>query len=196
MGLFGLFGKKQKPEAKPAVRKEEPSAIDPEVRRQALLEIVRIISQDDPGIMADAAECVDHPDAYLSTHEDSYYDWDFGPNAWAGPKRIQWIGLVMMLEAKGHVCCRDWKDERADFVYFLRELTGTKRLGLELQENWLDDEGDVGRWLDVLNNKWEPEKCCAGVLDTNSDSYVMFVCRTAERDRLVELAAQVGEIIA
>ena len=194
MGLFGLFGKKQEPD-KPEEKKGEPPAITPEVRRQALLEIAKIISLDDPALMAQAAECVGHPDAYLTTHKDQYADWDFAPGAWADPKRIQWIGLVMMLEEKSHVCCRDWKDERPDFVYFLQELTGTKRLGLELREDWLDEEGDVGQWLEFLNEKWEPEECCVGVMDTNSDSYTMFVCRTAEWRRLVELAAQAGEVI-
>ena len=186
MGLFGLFGKK--PDAKP-----EPPAIVPEVRRQALLEIAKIISLDDPALMTEAAECAGHPDAYLAAHQDQYCDWDFAPDAWTDPKRIQWIGLVMMLEEKGHVCTRDWKDERPDFVYFLRGLTGTKRLGLELQEGWLDEEDGVEEWLDILNGKWEPEGCCVGIMGTGSDSYTMFVCRTAQRDRLMELAAQAGE---
>lgn len=101
----------------------------------------------------------------------------------------------MLLEAKGYVCIRDWKDERSDFVHFVGELTGTKNLGLELCEDWLDEDGDVGQWLDLLNKKWGPEGCCAGVLGTDSDSYAIFVCRTTERDRLSALAAQADEAI-
>ena len=100
-----------------------------------------------------------------------------------------------ILEEHGYVCERDWKDEKPDFLYFLRGLRGIERLNLEVDGDWLEEDGDVQAWCDAVTEKWEPRQCRVAAIGIDSDSYVLFPCTEGERERLGALADRLGQTI-
>lgn len=188
MGLFDHF--KKKPKQTPEV----PPAGQPENSPQALLEIASIISNQDPDVLEEVRLCLKDTMQYAEMncerYAQRYIELDL-----VEPELLRWIGLVDCLEYNGYVCERDWKDEKPDFVHFLKSCRGMARLGLTLDENWLDESTDISDWIHVINQHWATQACCVSVIDIDSDSYVLFPCTTAERAQLKELAAQLEQRI-
>lgn len=159
----------------------------------ALVEIAEIISGGDAAVSENMAACVKDPEAYYDAHAVQFQERWIEPDE--NPELICWMALVDELEAKEYVCERDWKDEKEDFLYFLGKLTGIKQLGLELQPDWLDEDGDISEWCAVLDEKWAGRQCCVACMDIESDSYVVFPCGFTELERLMALAEQAGRRI-
>lgn len=152
-----------------------------------LVEIARIISDGDPEVIDEVSACAEAPAVWFSEHEERYMDrmvrFEDGPDV------VKWIGMVDILEEHNYVCERDWKDEKADFVYFLSGLEGTKRLGLEIDPDQLDENGGIEEWCGILNENWEDRQCCAAAVGIDSDSFVLFPCTLEQLERLGQLAA-------
>ena len=163
------------------------------MERSTLLEIAEIISGGDEAVLDDIAGCVKDPASYFEAHEEQFEER--GIDSAEDPELVCWLGLADALEARGHVCERDWEDEKEDFVFFLGKLSGMKRLGLELQPDWLDGDGGISQWCAVLDEKWAPRQCCAACIDIESDSYVVFPCGLADLERLKALAEKAGRRI-
>ena len=158
-----------------------------------LLEIARIISDCDETVMAEISACLADVNAYYAANQARYEER--GVEDDEEPEVLQWLGLVDTLEAHGYACERDWKDEKQDFFYFFSNLTGTKRLELDMREDWLDEDGCVSGWCKILDDKWADRCCCAAAIDIDSDSYVLFPCTLDELARLRELAELAGQRI-
>lgn len=185
MGLFDRF--KRQPEKEGRV--QEPQADWP----SALAEIASVISGGDGAVLEEVSACAADPAGYYAAHRERYEErsvYDAG-----GLESIWWLGLVDILEAHSCVCERDWKDEKEDFLYFLENLNGMKRLGLELQEEWFSEEDDISIWSRTIDEKWEPKQCCVGCIGIDSDSYVLFPCRLDTLERLTRLAEQTAYCI-
>lgn len=162
----------------------------------ALLEIAAIISNQDPAVLEELRDCLQDPLSYAEDHYDRYALRFLGEDLdLMEPEVLTWIGMVDCLEENDYVCERDWKDELPDFIHFLKTRRGTARLGLTLEEAWCSPDTDVSDWIQVINARWSKQGCCVAVIDIDSDSYVLFPCTTAERDRLKTLAAQLGQRI-
>lgn len=161
---------------------------------QAILaEIAEIISGGDAVIAENITACAGDPAAYFEAHQEQFEErW---LHSCEDPDLVCWLALVDELEAREHVCERDWKDEKEDFLYFLGNLTGMKRLDLELQPDWLDEDGDISEWCAILDEKWASQQCCAACIDIDSDSYVVFPCGLPELERLKALAKKAGRRI-
>lgn len=161
-----------------------------------LLEIAAIISDQDPAVLEELKDCVQDPLDYADDHYHNYAMRFMGQDLdLIEPEVLMWIGLVDCLEENEYVCERDWKDELPDFVHFLKTRRGMARLGLTLEEAWLDPDTDISDWIEVLNARWARQGCCVATIGIDSDSYVLFPCTTAERERLKTLAAQMGQVI-
>ena len=84
-------------------------------------------------------------------------------------------------------------DELEDFSYFVQNLHGFQKLGLELNPDWLDEDEDISAWCGVLTEKWEG--VCAAAIDIDSDSYVLFPTAAAQLADLQRLAGEIGHRI-
>lgn len=162
------------------------------MERRALLDIAEIISDGDGAVLEELARCVGDPGAYYAAHCARYEER--GVYSAGDAEQICWLGMVDILESRGHVCERDWKDEKPDFLHFFSGLAGTKRLGLEIRGEWLAEDGDIQSWCGVLDGKWAPLHCCAAI-GIDSDSYVLFPCRLDTLERLTRLAEQTAYCI-
>ena len=189
MGLFDRFKKQP-----PARREEQASTMSSS--GHPLLDIAAIISQKDPVVMEEMKDCLKNTLAYAEDHYDRYALRTMGEDIdLIEPRVLAWIGLVDALEDCGYVCERDWKDEKTDFVHFLKTRRGMSRLRLSLKESWLNADSDISNWIETVNARWAEKGCCVATIGIDSDSYVLFPCTLAERDHLKTLAAQIGVCI-
>lgn len=187
MGLLDRFRKTEKTD-------EQSRKPDGNGRRHPpLLEIARLISDGDQEVMAEAAECVSDPKRYFEVHIEQYEER--GAEDSDDLELIQWLGLVDILEGRGWVCERDWKDELEDFLYFMGNLTGMTSNRLPLERAWFDSQGDIRQWCQILDEKWAPREACAAALDMDSDSYVLFPCKKSDLEELKACAAAIGRRI-
>ncbi len=183
MGFFDHF---KKNEAAPEPLEPSVKSIGPTVA-----EIARIISSGDETVLRDITACTENPASWFTAHQDRYRERSvLSPN---DPEAIQWLGLVDILEEHGWVCERDWKDELEDFSYFLQNLHGFQKLGLELDPDWLDEDEDISAWCGALTEQWEG--VCVAAIDIDSDSYVLFPTSTAQLADLQRLAGEIGHRI-
>ena len=184
MGLFGIFRAKETPSEPP---KKEPSPFAP-----ALIEIARIISGGDEEVLQDVTSCAQDPKGWFAAHQERYEERGVVDDP-DDLDQVQWLGLVDILEEHGWVCERDWKDDLEDFSYFVQNLHGFQKLGLELDPDWLDEDEDISAWCGVLTEKWEG--VCVAAIDIDSDSYVLFPTSTAQLADLQRLAGEIGHRI-
>ena len=186
MGIFDHF-KKQAPAP------EVPSA--PEAKCKPfgpnVLEIAKLISSGDKAVLKDVSACTEDPIGWFTAHQDRYGERCILSSD--DPELIQWLGLVDILEEHGWVCERDWKDELEDFSYFVQNLHGFQKLGLELDADWLDEDEDIPAWCGVLTEKWEG--VCVAAIDIDSDSYVLFPVASLQLAQLQKLAEEIGHCI-
>ena len=156
------------------------------MEHKELLEIAQIVSHGDEAVLSELTRCLTDQDVYFSAHQERYEER--GIESDAEPEQIRWLGLVDILEENNYVCERDWKDEKEDFVYFFSNLSGVKRLKLEVDPDWLDESGDIEAWCRILDEKWAGQQCCAAAINIDSDSYVLFACTLEDLARLEPLA--------
>ena len=185
MGLFGMFRAKETPSEPP--KKETVPLGSP------LTEIAQIISGGDEAVLQEVAACAQDPKGWFAAHQERYEER--GVDAPDDLGLVQWLGLVDILEDRGWVCERDWKDELEDFSYFVRNLKGFQALGLELAEDWLDGDEDVPAWCAVLAEKWKAQGVRMACIDIDSDSYVLFPVSTEQMCKLQTLAEEIGHCI-
>ncbi|RKI71131.1 hypothetical protein D7V91_02155 [bacterium 1xD42-67] len=172
---------------------EDSSAPETEYRPSGpnVLEIAKLISSGDEAVLKDVSVCTEDPVGWFTAHQDRYRERCILSSD--DPELIQWLGLVDILEEHGWVCERDWEDELEDFSYFLQNLHGFQKLGLELDPDWLDEDEDVSAWCGVLTGKWEG--VCVAAIDIDSDSYVLFLTSAAQLADLQRLAGEIGHRI-
>lgn len=158
-----------------------------------IIKIAGIISGEDDIVMKEAAECVASPEMFFKKHIEKYQER--GIEVMVDSSQIQWLGLVDILDKYHYVCERDWSDEKEDFFYFVRQLKGMNRYQLPLEEEWLEEDGDVAEWCTVLDEKWEGKRVCMAALDIESDSYVLFPCKLEELEELGGYGEEIGHRI-
>ena len=156
-----------------------------------VLEIAKLISSGDEAVLKDITACTEDPADWFTSHQDRYRERCILSSD--DPELIQWLGLVDILEEHGWVCERDWKDELEDFSYFVQNLHGFQKLGLELDADWLDEDEDIPAWCGVLTEKWEG--VCVAAIDIDSDSYVLFPVASLQLAQLQKLAEEIGHCI-
>ena len=158
-----------------------------------IVEIDRIITQNDSEVISQAALCSTDAKKYFSENLISYENR--GIDGTTDESTLKWIGLVDILINANYLCERDWKDEKPDFIFFLQNLNTTKALHLKIDEQQLDDSGDIPHWCDTLDTLWAQQGACIAAFDIDSDSYVLFPCKTTDLQALKQYAAQTNHRI-
>jgi hypothetical protein len=185
MGFFDHF---KKNEAAPEPLEPSVKSIGPTVA-----EIARIISSGDEAVLRDITACTEDPASWFTAHQNRYEER--GVDSVGDLDLVQWLGLVDILEEHGWVCERDWKDELEDFSYFLQNLHGFQKLGLELDPDWLDEDEDISAWCGVLTEKWAVQGVRIAAIGIDSDSYVLFPATAPQFDELQRLAGEIDQCI-
>lgn len=159
-----------------------------------LLEIVRIVSFNHEDAIKSAQDCIENsisnPIEYYKNHIDDYEECDI-----PDPEELSFLQLmdcVDILMNYGYVCECDWKETKEEFLFQISTLKGMRSLMLNIKNKWLDEKQDIPVWCTVLDEKWKKSNSVIGAFDTDSDSYVMFLCKREDLETLSVLAEKSG----
>ena len=161
--------------------------------KSALVEIAALISGEESAVLQSVTSCAENPQGWFESHREQYSQRCVMSSE--DTDLVQWLGLVDILAEHGWVCERDWKDELEDFSYFVQNLHGFQKLGLELNPDWLDEDEDISAWCDVLTEKWAAQGVRIATIGIDSDSYVLFPAAVPQFDELQRLAGEIGQCI-
>ena len=153
-------------------------------------ELVKTIS-DDKGFLQNMDRCFCYPREYFKDNADRYDDR--GITSRDAIDTFVWIAVADEMLESGIAIELDWKEEKDEFLSCIEELT--KENNLVVDEGMLDDEGDIPSWCKELDNKWMKDGYCVAGIDIDSDSYVLFVCKTDNLKSLTELAKSINHRI-
>ena len=153
-------------------------------------ELVKTIS-DDKGFLQNMDRCFCYPREYFKDNADRYDDR--GITSRDAIDTFVWIAVADEMLESGIAIELDWKEEKDEFLSCIEELT--KENNLVVDEGMLDDEGDIPSWCKELDNKWMKDGYCVAGIDIDSDSYVLFVCKTDNLKSLTDLAKSINHRI-
>ncbi len=153
-------------------------------------ELVKIISED-KDFLQNMDRCFCYPREYFKDNADRYEER--GITNRDAIDTFVWIALTDELLESGAAIELDWKEEKEEFLSSIEGLANEKDLVVD--DVLLDDEGDIPTWCKELDNKWMKDGYCIAGIDIDSDSYVLFVCKTDKLKRLAELAKSINHRI-
>ena len=153
-------------------------------------ELVKTIS-DDKDFLQNMDRCFCHPREYFKDNADRYEER--GITNRDAIDTFVWIALTDELLESGAAIELDWKEEKEEFLSSIEGLANENNLVVD--DVLLDDEGDIPTWCKELDNKWMKDGYCIAGIDIDSDSYVLFVCKTDKLKRLTELAKSINHRI-
>lgn len=164
---------------------------------QQLLKIMECVTDGNKELMKELEECILNTADYYKNHQEVFEERDIVEEEEKEDEElIRWIALVDILEREGYVAERDWKDYKEDFLYYIGNLNGIKSKGLKIDSDWLDEDGEITEWLEIIDEKWEKEGMAMFAFDIDSDSYVLFPCAIEKFEQLEEWAEEAGFRIA
>ena len=153
-------------------------------------ELVKTISED-KDFLQNMDRCFCYPREYFKDNADRYDDR--GITSRDAIDTFVWIALTDELLESGAAIELDWKEEKEEFLSSIEGLANENNLVVD--DVLLDDEGDIPTWCKELDNKWMKDGYCIAGIDIDSDSYVLFVCKTDKLKRLTELAKSINHRI-
>ena len=148
-----------------------------------------VLLTDNTEVRSKLESCLESPQRYYRENVESYEERCIDGNQ--EDKTIIWIGMVDEMLSGNEAIELDWKTDVEDFFDEMKGLANRHHLGL--QEDWFQEDDDIPTWCELLDEKWADKQFCVGGMDIDSDSYVLFVCRTEVLKQLSELGKQVGQ---
>jgi len=153
-------------------------------------ELVKTIS-DDKDFLQNMDRCFCHPREYFKDNADRYEER--GITNRDAIDTFVWIALTDELLESGAAIELDWKEEKEEFLSSIEGLANENDLVVD--DVLLDDEGDIPTWCKELDDRWMKDGYCIAGIDIDSDSYVLFICKTDSLRKLTELAKSINHRI-
>lgn len=191
-------------------------------REEVLLKIAQLISNNDSDVMIEVEECIDDIQRYVATHLEEYEDRSMTLED-DSEEDLQWLGMVNCLIRNNYVYETDDNVQITEFGWDLKNLCGFKEYGLTLdskfldvdygvdrydlneddedvfdydgEEDFIEDDNIIG-WCKYLDNKWADENVCIGMININSESYVIFPIDCDVLEELEDLADSIDRHIS
>jgi len=148
-----------------------------------------VLLTDNTEVRSKLESCLESPQRYYRENVESYEERCIDGNQ--EDDRIVWFAIADEMILSGAAIELDWKTDVEDFFDEMKGLANRHHLGL--QEDWFQEDDDIPTWCELLDEKWADKQFCVGAMDIDSDSYVLFVCRTEVLKQLSELGQQVGQ---
>ena len=191
-------------------------------REEVLLKIAQLISNNDSDVIIEVEECIDDIQKYVTTHLEEYEDRSMTLED-DSEEDLQWLGMVNCLIRNNYVYETDDNVQITEFGWELKNLCGFKEYGLSLdskfldvdygvdrydineddedvfdydeEEDFIEDDNIIG-WCKYLDNKWADENVCIGMININSDSYIIFPIDCDVLEELEDLADSIDRHIS
>ena len=191
-------------------------------REEVLLKIAQLISNNDSDVIIEVEECIDDIQKYVATHLEEYEDRSMTLED-DSEEDLQWLGMVNCLIRNNYVYETDDNVQITEFGWELKNLCGFKEYGLSLdskfldvdygvdrydineddeevfdydeEEDFIEDDNIIG-WCKYLDNKWADKNVCIGMININSDSYIIFPIDCDVLEELEDLADSIDRHIS
>lgn len=191
-------------------------------REEVLLKIAQLISNNDSDVIIEVEECIDDIQKYVATHLEEYEDRSMTLED-DSEEDLQWLGMVNCLIRNNYVYETDDNVQITEFGWELKNLCSFKEYGLSLdskfldvdygvdrydineddeevfdydeEEDFIEDDNIIG-WCKYLDNKWADENVCIGMININSDSYIIFPIDCDVLEELEDLADSIDRHIS
>lgn len=191
-------------------------------REEVLLKIAQLISNNDSDVIIEVEECIDDIQKYVATHLEEYEDRSMTLED-DSEEDLQWLGMVNCLIRNNYVYETDDNVQITEFGWDLKNLCGFKEYGLSLdskfldvdygvdrydineddedvfdydeEEDFIEDDNIIG-WCKYLDNKWADKNVCIGMININSDSYIIFPIDCDVLEELEDLADSIDRHIS
>ena len=191
-------------------------------REEVLMKIAQLISNNDSDVIIEVEECIDDIQKYVATHLEEYEDRSMTLED-DSEEDLQWLGMVNCLIRNNYVYETDDNVQITEFGWELKNLCGFKEYGLSLdskfldvdygvdrydineddedvfdydeEEDFIEDDNIIG-WCKYLDNKWADENVCIGMININSDSYIIFPIDCDVLEELEDLADSIDRHIS
>ena len=169
MGLFGRLLKKR------------------DMYETAICDIACAVSFGDKAVKHRINSCVSDIKRYVKHYDEKYKSRGIAAEN-ADDHTLIWIGLVDCLIDLGYAQELDWKCGKEDFIEHISSLKGFSILDCKIEPSKLYDDDDVAGLCAAQDAAWSADNVCVGGIDIDSDSYVLFVCRTETLAALKNMA--------
>lgn len=164
------------------------------------LKIMECVTDGNQKLMEEMENCISNTEDYYKKHLDEFEERGMGEieveEEGIEEDEIQWIAMVDILEKGGYVAECDWCVSKEDFLYSVENLNKVKSKDLKIEDSWLEYDQNITEWLEIIDEKWGKEGMAMFAFDIDSDSYVLFPCKTEKLEQLKEWAEEAGYRIA
>lgn len=156
--------------------------------RYTLYDITDRIAPGDPSVRHHIGELMKNPLRYYFDHYDPA-DTMLDENEDAD--RIQWICMAWILIENGYAfeADSDMEPEREDFARWICALQGAKKHDLTIDPEALEEEPYIPDWCSGVDEQWKEKGFCLGLIDIDSETYVLFPCTPGELEELSGIAS-------
>ncbi|MFK4790981.1 hypothetical protein [Microbacterium sp. ZW T5_56] len=192
MGLFDFFSRDRK--VTPA--QSAPTVETQQVDFAPLVPMAAIISNNDAQVAADIATLAQGYEAFRTAHPDWCAKMRFGDpepeqlHATIRDAFVYWLAGYDTPFVYGAYI--DWKEATDDIVGQLKRVADSLGLSLDLAEIPFPGDEHTEAALQQIAGYVRERGYALTVIDTESDSYHLYLVPQAEYDRMVALGASVG----
>jgi hypothetical protein len=156
-----------------------------------LFELARYLVPDDPSLVQEVREAVEHPRDYVQRYAERLSNRGIDKPMAALP----WIALADGLQARDRLREVDWKDNAEEVAWNLDQLSALKPPRAE-RWTWLEappwDKAIPEQSLPAIGKRLRQEGLALVTLDIDSDSYLLMVLAPERVDEARRLAAAAG----
>lgn len=180
MGLFDFF------------KKKTLAAVD-EVDYSELIEISRILSNDNKGLVDDVTLMANDYEKFQQAHEKWCSEmWEESLNRHSALLLIAAYWFVGYETSHQFGAYIDWKEETEDILWQLNGAIDSLGYSLNLNKIVFTGEEFTDEALDKINAYLGVEDYTLVTLDTDSDCYHLFIVSNEKLDRLIYLGQSIG----
>lgn len=157
-------------------------------------DIFSIIADNDEHAVSDLKYCIENPKLFAKKNEELYDARGINVDT-AGEYQLKWIGCVEILLRYNFAKEFDWGVDFEDFYSAIGDINIVKNRNVLPNKDDIYLDYEITNWLSCLDNCWSKSGLCAGGIDIDSDSYVVFICTSEQLVKLGELAEKAGKKI-
>ena len=154
-----------------------------------ILEIAKLISDNDDKIIRNLAECAYDPWGYGEENAERYMERgiDVPGEDNTNADEICWIGMIDELEENRYLIGVDYKCELNDFLWALKQLKSYSLIEPYISSMNLNENNDVEAWGEEINLVLNG-KAYVCMIDIDSDSYELIIVSGNIYEKISEIA--------
>lgn len=192
------------------------------MKEDVLIKIAELITDNDVDVVAEVRECVCNIEAYMDMHLEEFEERCNNLDT-CSEEDLQWLGMVNCLIHNNYVAEFDEHTNITDFGWGIKALHNYARFNLSLDNKFQDEDygithydeneddeyaydydsedeflesDDIVSWCRALDSKWAEEDICLGMIDVDSDKYVIFPIEGEVLEELEDLADSIDKHIS